>query len=62
MTDDELKQLVLEASLLAGPVALKTNAPERLRQRLYSVLKNLDVSFKLVIPPVEGELWLLPKN
>jgi len=62
MTDEDLTLLVLEAQRHERGCAVRTNAPEQLRQRLYKVMQKVGVTFTLTIPPKEGELWLIPKK
>ena len=62
MADEELLLILAEAVQHPCGVAVRTNAPERLRQKLYPAMKQADVHFQLVIPKAEGELWLIPKD
>ena len=59
--DEELDVILIEASNLAVGAAVRTDDPAGLRQRLYPRMKACGISFKLRIPAVEDELWLIRK-
>lgn len=59
----ELLEIVYAAVHSLRGVAVSTNAPERLRAKLYTVLKDEDIScLKLSIPAEPGKLWIVKKD
>ena len=61
MEDDEIAMLLYDALPSEFGVIIKTNAPERLRQKLYKVQKELNLAFQISIPRRAGEVWLVKK-
>lgn len=61
VTDEELEVLLIEVDQTLIGAAVRTDNPAGLRQRLYPVMKACGLDFKLRIPAVEGELWLIKK-
>jgi hypothetical protein len=62
MQDDELAFMLHEVATHEFGCAIKTNAPERLRLRLYPVMKDLGMNFSIQIPKEPGMLWLIPRR
>jgi hypothetical protein len=62
MEDEELMFILLEASKCEVGAVIKTNAPERLRQRLYALARSAGLAFRINIPATPGELWLVKKG
>jgi len=61
-SEEELCILLYEAARLPLGAVIETNAPERLRQRLYPLLPLTGTSFTLSIPAKVGELWLVKSD
>ena len=62
MTNDDLIILLIEADAHPLGAVVKTNAPEKLRMKLYPVMRETGVHFTLSIPLTPGELWLIKKR
>lgn len=60
MDEDDLKVLLLEADADPVGVAVRTNDPLALRQRVYPLMKKLGL--RLSTRPVGDELWLYKKS
>lgn len=57
--EEDLCFLLYEAARHPLGAVVQTNAPERLRQKLYPLLKKTGTAFTFSIPPKAGELWLV---
>lgn len=60
--ETELCSLLYEAARFPLGAVVRTNTPERLRQKLYPLLKVTGTSFTLSIPSQTGELWLVKSD
>jgi hypothetical protein len=60
--EDELCVLLYEAARSPFGAIVRTNAPERLRQKLYPLLARTGTSFTFAIPAKAGELWLVKND
>lgn len=60
MRKDEVLALVARANEAEVGIIVRTNAPERLRNRLYQALRSLSISMSLY---VRGDtIWMVKKN
>lgn len=60
---NELLDIVYQAVHSLRGVAVSTNAPERLRAKLYTIIREEEIScLKLSIPAEPGKLWIIKKD
>lgn len=63
MTDeDKIMEILAAAASTENGVEVETSSPERLRQKMYPMMKALGVAFTLSFPPdTTDKLWVIPR-
>lgn len=65
MSEDFFRFLMMEAEETPLGIAITTNEPQLLRNKLYALRRESPgcfTSLSFVIPPVPGELWIVKKE
>ena len=65
MSEDLFRFLMMEAEEAPLGIAVTTNEPQLLRNKLYALRREMPGCFtnlSFVIPPIPGELWLVKRE